>query len=371
MGLNSISSATSGGPGVLDSRMSLDVQGVDELRRTVRTSPEEGMKQASKQFEVLFLQMMLKNMRQATPSESMFGSESEKMYTGMLDQQLTQKMAGHGLGLADAMFAQLKRSMASEAFPSESTGATPAATPTPMSLLPADGKGMSLLTPAMKLPQNEQSKPVVRLHDMSLYGLTQSKTTPSHIEGTAIPSAAERVDPESGLTQYESTTAQANFSRSVLPQAHVEAFVSKMLPAAQRASEASGVPAQLIMAQAALESGWGKREIRGPDGKTSFNVFGIKADKSWKGDVVQSNTTEFVNGVAKKTTATFRAYKSYDAAFSDYANFMSTNQRYSEVVNTKDPHAAAHGLQRVGYATDPQYSGKLISIMNKMVQPTT
>ena len=290
---------------VLDQRLSLDVQGVDELRRTARSSPQEGMKQASKQFEVMFMGMMLKSMREATPSEGLFGSQSEKMYTAMLDQQLAQNLSGRGLGLADAMYAQLSRMAGGEA-----GAAAPKAVP-----LPA--------------PAVSQS----RAPDLSL---------------------------------YEEATAQATLSRSALPQAHVEAFVSRLLPAAQRASEASGVPAQLIMAQAALESSWGKREIRKEDGSSSFNVFGIKADKSWKGPVAESATTEYANGVPQKTRAAFRAYGSYDEAFADYAKFLAANPRYSGVVATRDPAEAAHGLQRAGYATDPEYGGKLVRIMRQM-----
>jgi len=168
------------------------------------------------------------------------------------------------------------------------------------------------------------------------------------------------------LSFYETATAQANLSRSALPQAHVEQFVSRLLPAAQRASQASGVPAQLIMAQAALESGWGRREIRKEDGTTSFNLFGIKADRSWKGPVAESATTEFIDGVAQKTRAVFRAYSSYAEAFADYAKFLTTNPRYATVLATSDPAQAAHGLQRAGYATDPGYGSKLVRIMQQM-----
>jgi len=297
--------------GVLDQRLSLDVQGVDELRRTARSSPQEGMKQASKQFEVMFMGMVLKSMREATPSEGLFGSQSEKMYTAMLDQQLAQNLSGRGLGLADAMYAQLSRMAGGEAVPPGEAGA----------LAP---KALPLPAPAV---------PLSRAPDLSL---------------------------------YEEATAQATLSRSALPQAHVEAFVSRLLPAAQRASEASGVPAQLIMAQAALESGWGKREIRREDGSSSFNVFGIKADRSWKGPVAESATTEYVNGVPQKTRAAFRAYGSYDEAFADYAKFLAGNPRYSGVVATRDPAEAAHGLQRAGYASDPGYGGKLVRIMRQM-----
>ena len=320
--ISNLSGMNTPASGVLDQRLSLDVQGVDELRRTARSSPQEGMKQASKQFEVMFMNMVLKSMREATPSDGMFSSQSEKMYTSMLDQQLSQNLSGRGLGLADAMYAQLSRM----------TGGDGSAQAGGLPMQPMFPGGPGAVAPkSFPLPQ-------------------------------AYAPAAGRVD----LSVYEEATAQATLSRSALPQAHVEAFVSRMLPAAQRASEASGVPAQLIMAQAALESGWGKREIRMEDGSTSFNVFGIKADRSWKGPVAESATTEFVNGAPQKTRAAFRAYGSYDEAFADYAKFLSNNPRYSGVVATRDPAEAAHGLQRAGYATDPEYGGKLVRIMKQM-----
>ena len=321
--LNSLNFSSSG---VLDQRLSVDVQGVDALRRTVRTSPQEGMKQASKQFEVMFMQMVLKSMREATPSDGMFSSQQEKTYTSMLDQQLSQNLSGRGLGLAEAMFTQLSRTMGGDAAKVPSTGGQ----------------------------TNEMS--VARPFGMPL--ALDSKNAPP-----ALPPPARAPD----LSFYEAATAQATLSRSVLPQAHVEQFVSRMLPAAQQASQASGVPAQLIMAQAALESGWGKREIRADDGKASYNLFGIKADKSWKGPVIETTTTEYVNGVAQKTQAAFRAYGSYEESFSDYARFLTSNPRYANVLATRDPAEAAHGLQRAGYATDPNYGGKLVRIMKQMI----
>jgi len=323
MGSTSVSDLISSHPGtaVLDQRLSFDVQGVDALRRTVRSSPQEGMKQAAKQFEVLFMQMVLKSMREATPSDGgMFGSQQEKIYTSMLDQQLSQHLSGRGLGLAEAMFTQLSRSMHTEGTP-----ATPDLSST---VVPS-----TATTPATPRAAADPSKSQLRLQDLSI---------------------------------YEETAANASLSRSVLPQAHVEAFISRLLPAAQRASQESGVPAQLIMAQAALESGWGRREIRTTDGQPSYNLFGIKADKSWKGSVVDADTTEYVNGVAQKTRASFRAYGSYEEAFSDHGRFLSTNPRYAGVLRAADPAGAALGLQQAGYATDPQYGGKLIRIMKQM-----
>ncbi|WP_025916176.1 flagellar assembly peptidoglycan hydrolase FlgJ [Herminiimonas sp. CN] len=300
--------------GALDQRFALDVQGVDALRRTTRTSPQEGLKQVSRQFEALFMQMVLKSMREATPSDGIFDSQQGNLYTSMLDQQLAQNLSGRGLGLAEAMQAQLSRGISS----GQTQDAMPAA---------------KLLTP----PLNQN------------------------------PSGPQPV-PASGpdLSFYDAASEHPARNASATVQGHIDQFVARMAAPAQAASQASGVPTQLILAQAALESGWGRREIRGDDGSQSYNLFGIKAGKGWKGPVVEVATTEYVDGVAQRTRAAFRAYGSYAEAFTDYARFLTGNPRYAQVLATSDPAEAAHGLQRAGYATDPQYGGKLVRIMKQI-----
>lgn len=288
----------------LDQRFALDVQGVDALRRTVRNTPEEGLRQVSRQFEAVFMQMVLKSMREATPSEGMFGSQQEKLYTSMLDQQLAQGLSGRGVGLAQAMYAQLARTSA--------TAAAPQAAAVP-SVAPPDAAA-----PLMPSPELRAAQPV----------------------------------------------AEAP-ARAAAAPAHVDQFIARMQPAAEAASRATGVPARLILAQAALESGWGRREIRGEDGSPSFNVFGIKADRRWSGKVVDAATTEYVNGVAQPARAAFRAYGSYEEAFTDYAKFLATQPRYARVIAAGDATQAAQALQRAGYATDPDYAAKLVRVMNR------
>jgi flagellar protein FlgJ len=315
--------------GALDQRFALDVQGVDALRRTVRTSPEEGLKQVSRQFEAMFMNMVLKSMREATPSSGLLDGQNEKIYTSMLDQQLAQNLSGRGIGLAEAMLAQLQRGLASEV---PDAGGKPAA----MSLLPRDGLP---IRPPSGIPLG---------------------SAPSGGASPALP--ATRVD----LSAYQVNNDRAGGGGAAASlQSHVDSFVSRMGASAQAASDASGVPAPLILAQAALESGWGKREIRADDGTQSFNLFGIKADRSWQGAVVETTTTEYVDGEPQRMRAKFRAYGSYEEAFTDYARFMTRNPRYANVLATDDPTEAAHGLQRAGYATDPQYSQKLVRIMQK------
>ncbi len=314
--------------GALDQRFALDIQGVDALRRTVRNSPEEGMKQVSRQFEAMFMNLVLKSMREATPSSGLLESQSEKVYISMLDQQLAQNLSGRGLGLAEAMLAQLSRSAVSGS-PDD------------------DASGMSLEPPA-GLPLKPQ--PGIPLG-----------SSPS--SGAMPDRPAAPVD----LSVYRINNDPGASGATALLQSSVDDFVNRMGTSAQAASAASGIPAPLILAQAALESGWGKREIRGGDGSHSFNLFGIKADRGWKGPVVETATTEYVNGEPRKVLAKFRAYGSYDEAFTDYARFMTCNPRYANVLATGDPAEAAHGLQRAGYATDPQYAQKLVRIMRKFV----
>jgi flagellar protein FlgJ len=314
----------------LDQRFALDVQGVDALRRTVRASPEEGLRQVSRQFEALFMNMVLKSMRQAVPQSGLLDSQNEKLYLSMFDQQLAQNLSGRGVGLAEAMLAQLSRSLPSAAAEGE-----------------GGAEGMSLAPPAGFAIKPQAGIPL------------GSAPTPAMLPATA-PAPRRAAD----LSLYQSNVERVPATVDSL-QGKVDAFVDRMGASAQAASEASGVPAPLILAQAALESGWGKREIRADDGTPSHNLFGIKADRSWKGPTVETTTTEYVDGEPQKVRAKFRAYGSYEEAFTDYAKFITRNPRYANVLATDDPAAAAHGLQKAGYATDPQYRHKLVRIMQK------
>jgi flagellar protein FlgJ len=146
--------------------------------------------------------------------------------------------------------------------------------------------------------------------------------------------------------------------------AHVESFVQRMLPHAQEASASSGIPASFMLGQAALETGWGRAEIRGSDGQSSHNLFGIKAGGSWTGRTVDVTTTEYVNGKPQKQVDSFRAYDSYADSFRDYANMLRGNARYQDVVAAgQDAAGFAQGLQQAGYATDPNYAQKLRSVI--------
>lgn len=171
------------------------------------------------------------------------------------------------------------------------------------------------------------------------------------------------LSPESVKKASQTTLAQAlpALATKGIPN-HVQSFIQQHDAAARAASAATGIPASFMVAQAAHESGWGKREITGADGTKSHNIFGIKATPGWRGKTVDVQTTEVINGQAHKVMAKFRAYGSYDEAFKDYARLISGNERYAKVVaQAQNGNAAgfARGLQQAGYATDPAYAEKL------------
>jgi flagellar protein FlgJ len=146
----------------------------------------------------------------------------------------------------------------------------------------------------------------------------------------------------------------------------VRSFQEKLASHAEEASKATGIPAKFMLGQAALESGWGKREIKGRDGTNSHNLFGIKASADWKGKVVEATTTEYVNGKAQTKVERFRAYDSYADSFKDYGKLLASNPRYEKVLaSAGDASSFAQGLQKAGYATDPNYASKLTSIIKR------
>lgn len=310
----------------LTSRFALDVQSLNQLRLEAKQSSPEALKAAAQQFEAVFMNMLMKSMREASPQDGMFDSEQTRMYTAMLDQQLSQKLAGRGIGLADMMVRQLSRTLSAPDIDGASSGgAVPAGLP-----LNPPQDGMKLNAPPLRV--NASAEPLA--------------------PDAAAQPAAQAV-PRSGDNP-----------------AHVEAFVQKLLPHARAASASSGIPASFMMGQAALETGWGRNEIRGADGQNSHNLFGIKAGGSWKGRTVDIVTTEYVNGKPQKQMDSFRAYDSYADAFRDYASLLRGNARYQNAIaQGQDATGFAQGLQQAGYATDPDYARKLMGAI-RMVETT-
>ncbi|MFY9509753.1 MAG: flagellar assembly peptidoglycan hydrolase FlgJ [Rubrivivax sp.] len=175
--------------------------------------------------------------------------------------------------------------------------------------------------------------------------------------------------PATGSANNTPAPLSATPKATQIPQAGAAGFVQQHTDAARAAEASTGIPANFMISQAALETGWGRKEIKHTDGSPSFNLFGIKAGAGWNGPTAEVTTTEYVNGKAQKITAKFRAYGSYEESFADYAKLMKDSPRYASTVAkaaNKELSASsfAQGLQRAGYATDPAYANKLTAVIN-------
>lgn len=291
----------------MQSSAAYDAQSLNALKRQVAGNPQsqEGIRAVAQQMEGVFVQMMMKSMRAALPQDGLFSSEQTRLFTSMYDQQIGQQVAGKGLGLADVMVRQL------------SGGRT----------APTEPKASAPLTFDRVAVQNMPAAAVEQIVRRAMPRLPA--------EGSALPLSSDN-------------------------------FVSRLSIPAQMASQQSGIPHHLIIAQAALESGWGQREIPTKDGRPSHNLFGIKAGSRWDGPVTEITTTEYEQGVAKKVKASFRVYDSYTEAIADYVKLLTQNPRYANVANAGSAEQAAHALQNAGYATDPQYAKKLVGMIQQM-----
>jgi len=340
-------------------QFALDLQGLQRLKQTAVSRPEEGVREAAKQFEAVFLKMMLKSMREATPQSGLLDSQQTRFYTQMLDQQWAQHLSGQGVGLAEQLVQQL-----------EDRGLVPKAGSAGESLIAGIPRG----TPRV-LQGGLQD---VGLQDGSLQDRGFQKETPVASQADDSPStrfldALDLKPASSGYASaasgYEPAARDAVGSIDTAERqrpAHVAEFLRELQAPAQAASRTTGVPAELILAQAALETGWGRYEIPTADGANSYNLFGIKAGSQWQGETTDITTSEYVDGRAVKMVDRFRVYDDFEAAFTDYARLIGDNPRYSGVVTASNADNAARALQAGGYATDPGYADKLIAIMDTL-----
>jgi flagellar protein FlgJ len=309
----------------LSGKFALDTNSLGDLKQSAKAGSPEALKGAATQFESMFVNMMMKSMRDATPQDGMMDSQETKTFTSMLDQQMSQKMAKRGIGLADVLVRQLT----------------------------VQQKGQQLMQ-----DMNKQALGIGGEQQAGAAGGGAALRMQSDPDSMPTDGAAAAGKGASGITGSARGTDNAN------KPAHVRAFQEKLADAAEEAEQSTGVPAKFMMGQAALETGWGRRVIRNADGSSSNNLFGIKAGPGWKGKVATAVTTEYINGKPHSRVEKFRAYDSYADAFKDYAKMLSNNPRYEKVLaHGGDAATFAHGLQRAGYATDPQYAAKLSRII--------
>jgi flagellar protein FlgJ len=269
---------------------------LSSLRAKAATDPKAAIKTAARQFEALFMQQLMKSMRDSTMASGMMDNAGTKMGQDMLDTQFAGQMTGMPGGLSDAIMRQLER-----------------------------------------------------------------QTTSGSAQAASTPRSPQAAVAAAGAAGAPSATGDLSDRQA--------GFLQRHQAAAAAAEGATGIPAAFMVAQAAHESGWGKREIKNADGTSAHNLFGIKAGPGWTGATTQITTTEYTDGQPRKVTAKFRSYPSYLDAFHDYAQMMKNNPRYSQVLaNSKTVAGFAQGLQKAGYATDPAYATKLTRVINTTLQ---
>jgi flagellar protein FlgJ len=317
----------------ISSKLAVDAKSIDDLHLMAKRNPQQALHKAAQQFEALFMNMLLKSMREATPKDGIFDSQQTQFFTQMYDQQLAQHLSTKGIGIANILVKQLGRADGSIE-PQTSISQADAI----LSSINAINQPSAIKNGH---PNDISDQLWPGMHNYNLKK-TEKMTSPNEVFITPI-------QVESQLTK--------SFNRAT-------DFINMLLPHAKTASQSTGIPSHFMLAQAALESGWGRHEMRRDDNSPSYNLFGIKAGSNWKGDTVEKLTTEYVNGTPQKVVEKFRAYSSYAEGFNDYARLLLNNPRYAKVLESSDFTTFATGLQRAGYATDPKYAEKLIRIIN-------
>ncbi|EII2400434.1 flagellar assembly peptidoglycan hydrolase FlgJ [Vibrio parahaemolyticus] len=293
-----------------------DISSLDSLRQKAvkegKDGEQEALHAAARQFESIFTSMMLKSMREANEGfeSNIMNSQNEKFYRQMLDEQMASELSANGsMGLADMIVAQLTA-----------------------------GQG------------NDKSETAMR---------------------DAANSAVEyrRVDPKKAREIEKRLIESGELSRTNHTPAKFdspESFVNSMKPYAEKAAKALGVEPSLLLAQAALETGWGQKVVQNARG-SSNNLFNIKADRSWEGDKVTTQTLEFHDNTPVKETAAFRSYSNYQDSFNDYVRFLNDNPRYETALQQRgDSESFIRGIHRAGYATDPTYADKVLQLKQKI-----
>lgn len=289
-----------------------DLSGLQNLK--AEQDDEVALKKVAQQFESMFINMLLKNMRAANAVFSegnMFDSNESKFYRDMHDNQLALSLAHDGgFGIADSMYRQLSRT-------------------------------------ANNGPDRQIEKDPV----------------PS-VANNEIPAIEEL--PSAPIDSKDALQKQSKQRHSSIA-ADPEDFIAKVLPAAEQAAKVLGLDKAILIAQSALETGWGSKVLNNANGEPSFNLFNIKADGRWQGESLATDTLEFLGGQFRSVSSKFRSYSSIADSFNDFAHFIKSGERYREALEkVEDGEQFVKKLHQAGYATDPNYSNKILDVYQRV-----
>ncbi|MDW6093570.1 flagellar assembly peptidoglycan hydrolase FlgJ [Vibrio rhizosphaerae] len=298
-----------------------DITQLDQLRKQAvsgdKASEKSALTAAAKQFEAVFTSMLFKSMRKANSGfeSDLLHSKTEDFYREMLDEQMASQLSSSGrLGLADMIVAQLSTNI--------------------------DGHSSSTTKEDVQPDPLLQALARVREHQQQ------------QAAGQANPEAVQSPDTVAEPGRFDSP----------------ESFIQTLKPYAEKAARALGIDASVLLAQAALETGWGTKVVANARG-SSHNLFNIKADRSWQGDKMATQTLEYYDQTPVVEKAAFRSYDSYQDSFDDYVNFLRKNPRYMAALNHQgNPTSFIEGIHQAGYATDPNYADKVLRVRSQIQQ---
>ncbi|MDA8483446.1 flagellar assembly peptidoglycan hydrolase FlgJ [Pseudomonas resinovorans] len=355
----------------VDSGAYTDLNRLSQFKAGKDRDSEANIRKVAQEFESLFLNEMMKSMRQAGEAfaeGNYLNSNETKTYQDMHDQQLAVTLSKQGgVGLADVLTRQLSKT-------NKSTGPNPFAQVQSgvQANWPAQGSKQVAKAEASGFAERDDSKLLNqrrlalpgKLSDRQAAGIVPS---PEQVAGTSLAGKDWTPAKTYAAPERESVGIEATKGTSKRVFASRNEFIETLLPMAEKAAERIGVDPRYLVAQAALETGWGKSIIREGDGTSSHNLFGIKAHKGWDGDSARTLTTEYKGGKAVKEAASFRSYNSFEQSFHDYVSFLQNNDRYDKALNSADnSEQFVRELQKAGYATDPQYARKISQIARGM-----
>ena len=295
-----------------------DLSSLNAIRQLGKEDKNQALEKIAKQFESMMVQMMIKSMRSANKVFSegnIFNSNAGDTYQQMYDDQLSLTLSeGRGMGIADVMVRQLQGNFGSNAVVNNEED------------------------PNYSLEKYSRS---IKSIDRSMIDNVREKL------GVGLTNIVDKVEKE--LVEFSGD---------------VKSFVEKLYPMAKAAAEKIGVSPEVLMAQSALETGWGKSLTVDKSGNNSLNFFNIKADKRWSGDRVSVATLEVRNGIPEREIASFRSYKTIQESFDDYVQFITNSPRYEKSLTVEGDASYIHELAQAGYATDPDYAKKVLSVLN-------
>ncbi len=379
-----------------------DLNRLAQLKNGAGRDSEGNIRKVAQEFESLFMNEMLKSMRSANDvlAEGNFmNTSTTKQYQEMYDQQLSVSLStkGRGIGLSDVLTRQLSKMNGGRHTGAANPFAQVAGADSKLNSTASWPCTTGVNASGKALPQPEQGRDDSRLLNarrLALPGKLADRVMAGIVPGAAkseeqgkplagndwqtsrsFASAVQEVDAAAAAATASAAAEDVSGRQYAQPPlapgksafASADEFVATMLPMAQKAAARIGVDARYLVAQAALETGWGKSIIRDQDGSSSHNLFGIKAGSSWGGDSARALTSEYENGKKVKEVAAFRSYDSFEQSFNDYVSFLQNNDRYSDALDsTRRPEQFMKELQQAGYATDPNYARKVSQIAKQM-----